>query len=232
MPSTSDAHDLLLETRPPLLRAFAQKSRDRAPPPTSAIEKSIHEHDFESMKPCPPAHAAACIRHASRAFPPASDHPSRGNQPSPPDQRPRWTSQPGTSRPEHPHPSRQAPRRRASPQPNATRTSPVTFVSQDEAGKPAPQSHDRPANMLAHATSGPPHLRLRDKEQDPLRPGCLHRRRAPLQELGRFSTGCPQAVDYLPAPLCPPCLPRSDKTGAARGLVPPSLQFRRQSLWA
>lgn len=54
---------------------------------------------------------------------------------------------------------------------------------------------------LRVSTSGPPHLLLRDKEQDPPHPGCLPRRQALLQELGRFSTSCPQTVDYLPAPL-------------------------------
>lgn len=116
------------------------QSRDRSTSTTS-----------NPRQPCPPTHGAAATHRASRAFPSASDHPSRGNQPSPPDQRPRWTSQPGTSRPEHPHPRGQASRRRASPQPNATRTSPVTPVRQDEGGKPTPQPHERPANTLTRA---------------------------------------------------------------------------------
>jgi hypothetical protein len=41
------------EIRPPLLRAFAQKSRDHAPLPASAIERSIHEHDLESTATLP-----------------------------------------------------------------------------------------------------------------------------------------------------------------------------------
>lgn len=71
------------------------QSRDRSTSTTS-----------NPRQPCPPTHGAAATHRASRAFPSASDHPSRGNQPSPPDQRPRWTSQPGASRPEHPSPSR------------------------------------------------------------------------------------------------------------------------------
>lgn len=225
MPSTPDVHGLLLETRSPLLRAFAQKSRNRAPLPTSAIERSIHEHDLEPIKPCPPAHAAACPRHASRALPSASDHPSRSNQPSPPDQRPRRKNPQGTSRPEHPHPFGQAPQRRASPQPNTTRTSPVTPVGQDEAGNPPPQLHERPANTLARA-------HLRAASPAPSRQGTGSAAPGMLSSTTSSSSRARQVFHRL-SPICGlptrafviplPSLVRRDqgRTGTRAALAPP-----------
>jgi hypothetical protein len=201
MPSTSDARNLLLETRPPLLRAFAQKSRDHAPLPTSAIERSIHEHDLESIclarqRTQPPAHAtrrglsprqvttpcgAINRAHQTRGLVGQADGAPRAPRTLTLSGRPRDVElHPSPVRPEHPLSRPYAKTRLENLRPSRT------TVRQ---------------TRLRVPTSGPPHLHLRDKEQDPPHPGCLPRRQALLQELGKFSTGCPQTVDYLPAPL-------------------------------